>query len=158
LIDQGNRGSPEGHYDVSMSLDELCGLRIAEVCDADAMLFLWCSAINIFRYGRPLMEAWGFPVFNGHAVWDKGRMGVGFYFRPEHEDLLLGCTPKAQTHFDDNSIGPMIRQTRAAQHSKKPAVHPMVERAIGGPYLELFGRARVEGWTVLGNQVPPEGE
>ncbi|HEX9858797.1 MAG TPA: hypothetical protein VGA75_10620, partial [Paracoccaceae bacterium] len=29
-----------------------------------------------------------------------------------------------------------------------------LERLVGGPYLELFGRDAVPGWTVWGNEVP----
>jgi N6-adenosine-specific RNA methylase IME4 len=29
----------------------------------------------------------------------------------------------------------------------------MIERASHGPYLELFGRSPVPGWTVWGNQI-----
>jgi N6-adenosine-specific RNA methylase IME4 len=40
-------------------------------------------------------------------------------------------------------------------HSEKPViVHEIIERATEGPYLELFGRRRVVGWTVVGNQLP----
>jgi len=29
----------------------------------------------------------------------------------------------------------------------------MIEKASAGPYLELFGRKLVQGWTVFGNQI-----
>jgi N6-adenosine-specific RNA methylase IME4 len=80
-------------------------------------------------------------------------MGVGSYWRPEHEHLLLGVRKGTQKHFDDHSIGSIIRQRRTPRHSEKPAVHQMIERAIVGPYLELFARRSVPGWTVCGNQL-----
>ncbi|PZR91011.1 MAG: hypothetical protein DLM68_03990 [Hyphomicrobiales bacterium] len=41
-------------------------------------------------------------------------------------------------------------------HSAKPEqVRAMIERASPGPYLELFGRLRADGWTVFGDQVAP---
>jgi N6-adenosine-specific RNA methylase IME4 len=40
------------------------------------------------------------------------------------------------------------------KHSSKPEqVRDIIERGSPGPYLELFGRRRVDGWTVWGNQI-----
>ena len=53
----------------------------------------------------------------------------------------------------------MIREKRTRQHTvKPPIVHEMVQRAIRGPYLELFGRRRVQGWDVYGNQLAPDDD
>jgi N6-adenosine-specific RNA methylase IME4 len=41
------------------------------------------------------------------------------------------------------------------EHSAKPEeVRRRIERLYGGPYLELFGRKLVPGWTVWGNEIP----
>jgi N6-adenosine-specific RNA methylase IME4 len=40
------------------------------------------------------------------------------------------------------------------RHSEKPAeARASIERILTGPYLELFGRHKVKGWTVWGNEV-----
>ena len=40
------------------------------------------------------------------------------------------------------------------RHSEKPAaVQAMVNEVLPGPYLEMYGRRRRDGWTVYGNQV-----
>jgi N6-adenosine-specific RNA methylase IME4 len=50
----------------------------------------------------------------------------------------------------------MIRVKRSRRHSEKPLdAHRAMERAIVGPYLELFARWRVPGWTCCGNQLAP---
>src|SRR5689334_8487405 len=103
------------------------------------MLFLWCSPGNLKRYGFPLLDAWQYE-FVEHACWDKDVMGIGSYWRMQHEDLLLGVRPATQGYFHDSSIGSMIRQSRMRRHSEKPSVHKMIEKAIGPPYIELFGR------------------
>jgi N6-adenosine-specific RNA methylase IME4 len=42
------------------------------------------------------------------------------------------------------------------EHSAKPdEVRRRIERLLNGPYLELFARKPVEGWTVWGNEVAP---
>jgi len=41
------------------------------------------------------------------------------------------------------------------EHSAKPEeVRSRIERLLDGPYLELYGRKPVAGWTVWGNEIP----
>ena len=43
------------------------------------------------------------------------------------------------------------------EHSKKPAaVRQRIQRLFGGPYLELFAREPIAGWTTWGNEIPRE--
>jgi N6-adenosine-specific RNA methylase IME4 len=43
------------------------------------------------------------------------------------------------------------------EHSEKPEeVRRRIERLFPGPYLELYGRKLVPGWTVWGNEIPRE--
>jgi N6-adenosine-specific RNA methylase IME4 len=40
------------------------------------------------------------------------------------------------------------------EHSQKPEeARRRIERLVGGPCLELFGREERENWTVWGNQM-----
>ena len=40
------------------------------------------------------------------------------------------------------------------EHSEKPEeARRRIERLLAGPYLELYGRKPVDGWTVWGNQI-----
>ena len=40
------------------------------------------------------------------------------------------------------------------KHSAKPEeVRRRIERLVAGPYLELYGRQLVPGWTVWGNEI-----
>jgi N6-adenosine-specific RNA methylase IME4 len=72
----------------------------------------------------------------------------------QHELLLLGRRKHAPAHFADKAISSVLVAPRTA-HSEKPAiVHNLIERATPGPYIELFGRTAVTGWTVVGNQLP----
>ena len=40
--------------------------------------------------------------------------------------------------------------------SRKRNAPAFIERLYNGPYLELFGRTPVDGWTVYGNQIAPQ--
>jgi len=55
-------------------------------------------------------------------------------------------------------VDSVISQQRGA-HSEKPAeFRKIIERLYDGPYLELFGRDQVDGWTVYGNDPALLGE
>jgi N6-adenosine-specific RNA methylase IME4 len=118
----------------------------------DSVLFLWATA-PMMPHALITMWAWGYR-YKTQLVWVKDRIGTGYWARNAHELLLVGTCGKVKapaprdrpssTIFDENRI-----------HSKKPAiVHPMIQRMIPrGPYLELFGRRKVQGWTVWGDEV-----
>jgi N6-adenosine-specific RNA methylase IME4 len=42
---------------------------------------------------------------------------------------------------------------RTAHSAKPEQVRTMIESASPAPRLELFGRQKVDGWTVWGNQI-----
>jgi N6-adenosine-specific RNA methylase IME4 len=84
-------------------------------------------------------------------------MGIGNYWRVSHEFLLLGVRGEALP-FRDKNLMSWVALDRT-EHSRKPEpVRMMIERASPGPYLELFGRRAVEGWSVMGNEVAPAQE
>src|SRR5262249_17330856 len=55
---------------------------------ADAVLFLWATAPKLLE-ALHVMKAWGF-AYRTHAVWDKDKLGMGYWFRGRHELLLVG--------------------------------------------------------------------
>jgi N6-adenosine-specific RNA methylase IME4 len=150
----GKRGASDPYYPL-MSIEAICRLRVAEIATDDAFLFLWCPASFIQDEARDVILAWDFR-FKTHGVWEKdAEFGTGYYFRMQHEDLLLGARPKTPKHFVDRAISSVIHAPRGEHSEKPPEVHHMIERALGGrePFLELFGRRHVPGWTVIGNQL-----
>jgi N6-adenosine-specific RNA methylase IME4 len=52
------------------------------------MLFLWVPS-PLLRKGMQAMQQWGFDYLTC-AVWIKDKIGMGTYFRQQHELLLLG--------------------------------------------------------------------
>ena len=155
----GKKAASDCYYPTMMP-EKLYELPVKQVGTDDSFLFLWTPAAALKLVALPLMEAWGYD-YKTSAAWDKlaGGYGVGDYWRMEHELLLLGVRPKSQTHFDDDTMSSMIREKRTRQHSvKPPIVHEMVQRATRGPYLEIFGRRRVRGWDVYGNQLEPSDD
>lgn len=146
---QGTRAATSNHYN-GLTVDELCELPVRSLAADDAHLHLWVT--NAFLFDAPrIFAAWGFE-FRSSFVWVKPQMGIGNYWRNSHEILLTAIRGNAK-RFNDKSLMSWGQFDRA-QHSAKPEqIRVMLEKASQGPYLELFGRRKVDGWTVWGNQI-----
>jgi N6-adenosine-specific RNA methylase IME4 len=153
----GKKGASTASYPV-MTYEELRALPVEQVAADDAFLFLW-SPPSLLPEALKLMAAWGFQ-YKTNATWDKlSGFGRGAYFRTVHEHLLVGVRPRTPTHFIDDNIESVIRIERSRIHSEKPPeVHALIERAVGGQFLELFARTRRKGWDCYGNQLPSDDE
>jgi N6-adenosine-specific RNA methylase IME4 len=148
---QGTRASTNNHYD-TMSVEALMKIPVAAVAAECSHLHLWTT--NAFlRDAFGLIEAWGFE-FKSSLVWVKSQMGIGNYWRVSHELLLLGVRG-GQTALD-RSLRSWIELPRTEHSAKPEAIRGMVQKLSPGPYLELFGRAFVDGWTVFGNECRKE--
>ena len=144
----GTRGAAAGHYK-TLSLDAIAALPVAQLAQDDSHLHLWTTNAFLFE-ARSVMESWGF-VFKSCLIWCKPSMGLGNYWRLAHEFLLFGM--RGHLPFRDHSQSSWVEADRGI-HSRKPwPVRRRIERVSPGPYLELFGRELVEGWTVFGNEV-----
>ena len=148
---QGTRAATGNHYP-TMSVPEICEMPIGSLAEERAHLHLWTTNGFLFD-ARLVLEAWGF-AYKSCLVWVKPQMGLGNYWRVAHEFLLLGV--RGGLPFGDRSMRSWVVAKRAGHSVKPEAVRQMIETVSLGPYLELFGRRRIPGWTVFGNQVGTE--
>ena len=141
----------ENHYP-TMPLDEICALPVASIAAADAALFLWATITELPGALR-VMEAWGFE-YRSHAVWIKPSIGIGFWWRSQHELLLLGIKGKIPTPIEALRHSSVIEAPKG-KHSQKPAlVREIIDQSYGDlPRIELFAREAHDGWAVWGNEV-----
>jgi N6-adenosine-specific RNA methylase IME4 len=146
---RASRGAACNHYD-TMTVEEICALPICELAATDAHLHLWVTNAFLFEAPR-IFQAWGFE-YRSELVWCKPQMGVGNYWRNSHEKLLTAVRGKA-TRFDDRGLQSWLICRRGAHSAKPEQVRAYIERASPAPYLELFGRRQIPGWTVWGNEI-----
>lgn len=145
---QATRASTDNHYK-TMSVAEICAMTVGELAAENCHLHLWTTNAFLFD-ARDVMKAWGFE-YKSCFVWVKTQMGIGNYWRVSHEFLLLGI--RGTQRFKSRSLKSW-GEFRRGRHSAKPEeIRTMIENASPGPYLELFGRALIDGWTVFGNQI-----
>ena len=135
----------------TMTLDDICALRVHDLATPDAILFLWATSPKLAESMR-VIEAWGF-TYRTCAVWDKQKIGMGYYFRQQHELLLIatrGEIPPPSPEFRP----PSVYAEPKSSHSKKPQWFAETIESMYSelPKIELFCRSPRKGWAVWGNQ------
>lgn len=137
----------------TMSLEEICALPVTNLAARDAVLFLWTTSPKIAE-SMNVIAAWGF-VYRTCIVWDKERMGMGYYARQQHELLLICTRGELPVPEPVNRPRSVIRIPRDPEHSAKPLeFRELIERMYPEyDRIELFARTACEGWATWGNQV-----
>ena len=137
---------------------EIASLPVVRHAHEQSHLYLWCPNA-LLREGLDIMQAWGF-TYKTNLVWYKIRKdggpdgrGVGFYFRNVTELVLFGIRGRMRTLAPGRSqVNVLVKRKR--EHSRKPdELYDIIEQCSPGPYLELFARDRMPGWTQWGDQV-----
>jgi len=164
--DKGSGRSASQHYATAADDDILAyGPLIASLAAADCALFLWATGPQL-PLALALIAAAGFTYKTIAFAWaklnksvDPARpfavddffIGNGHWTRANAEVCLL-ATIGAPTRLNAD-----VRQTVIAPvgaHSQKPPLHDRIARLVAGPYLEMFARSPVDGWTVWGDEIP----
>ena len=146
-----NADAIENHYP-TMTLEDICSLPVESITADDCVLFLWATSPKLAE-SIQVMKAWGFE-YRTCMVWDKEKIGPGYYARQQHEILLIGTKGTPGTPLPEDRPGSVVRIPRT-EHSKKPerfyeiieAMYPQL------PKVELFCRSPRVGWAVWGNEV-----
>ena len=144
---QASRAS--NHYD-TLGIEHICRMNIPTADDA----YLWLRITNRHLWqgsGAVVSAAWGFRPLTV-MTWIKDRLGMGYYLRNCTEHLVF-AVKGSPGQLDDKTIRTHFT-SKPGKHSEKPSdLYEIVERACGGPYLELFGRKERKGWDVWGDEV-----
>ena len=141
-----------------MTVEAIKQLPIKEICDENAILFLWCIDAYIPNI-KEIMESWGFKYITVGFVWNKisatGGVNaiVSQYTRKSCEMCYIGRKGKMlviKPCGTDQYIGEQKRK-----HSQKPDdIKNRIVKLCGDlPRIELFARQKTEGWDVWGNEV-----
>ena len=135
----------------TMAIDDIKAMKVPSA--SNAVLLLWATAPKL-REALDVMSAWGFE-YKTCAVWDKVKIGMGYWFRGQHEMLLIGTKGQYSPPPPELRISSVYTEARR-EHSAKPKhYYDMIETMFPGrSYLELFARQRNnDKWEVWGNQI-----
>lgn len=145
----GFNQSAESQYP-TMSLEQICNLKINELAGEPCVLFLWATS-PLLPGAFDVMEAWGFE-YKASMVWVKDKApGIGWWINTKHEHLLIG-TYGGNAH-------PLIKLDSVfydgvKEHSQKPeCVYVDIEKMYNGRKIELFARNKRANWDSWGNQL-----
>ena len=137
----------------TMKIEDICNLPIANIEGDDCVLLMWATSPKLIEAMR-VIEAWGF-IYKTCAVWVKDKIGMGYYFRQQHELLLVATKGNPPMPAPECRVSSVIQAPRL-EHSAKPE---SVYSIIDGMYpdtqkIELFARSNGrKGWTAWGNQL-----
>ncbi len=133
------------------------GTFMADLFNEDSILFLWATAPKL-REALQIMDGWNIE-YKTHAIWDKGKIGMGYWFRGQHELLLIGTKGTVSAPAVEARVSSIICEERVTQHSRKPEkVYEIIERMFPVNYennihIELFARNKREGWGSYGYEI-----
>lgn len=149
-----SRVLPHEQY-ITLTIDAICDMGVADIAADDSMLFMWCPA-SLLPDGLKVVAAWGFE-YSSCWIWHKeGQLNCGGGTAAIHHELLLVCKRGAGLTISDKKLRcSSVFGGQVKVHSAKPvvvherleALYPDVSR------IELFSRAQRAGWTMYGNQV-----
>jgi N6-adenosine-specific RNA methylase IME4 len=148
----------ENHYGAS-ELEEIARLPVAPLAADNCALLLWCTGPHIaIGTHVPVINGWAFRPSTFGFDWVKTNAdgslytGMGYWTRSNSEICLLaikGSPMRLATDVHEIVMAPV------GDHSAKPdEVRRRIERLFPGPYLELYARKPVPGWTTWGNEIP----
>ena len=151
----GSRGADKKYP--LMKMEEILALPIQKLAHPDgAHLYLW-TINNSMQDAFKCLEAWEFDYVTMITWMKSGKPGIGQYFRGITEHCLFATTKKKLPYKIIDSRrqqGVTGFMAERREHSAKPEqMRMMIERVSYPPYVELFARRLVNGWTVCGNEV-----
>jgi len=134
------------HYP-SMKLENIENLKLPD--SKNAVLFLWATAPKL-QEALKVIIAWGYE-YKTHAIWDKEITGMGYWFRGQHELLLVSTKGKGVPPEATNRFSSIIREKRG-KHSRKPErAYEILETMFPEQKkIELFATKRRPGWIFWG--------
>lgn len=172
--------APENHYP-TMSFEETLRLPVADIAADDCIMVFWSTAASLIDDLEILAE-WGFVTFrpritNGKLVrkadgsladpiegsgrycsmqvWDKVKMGLGYWFRDRHEFILVAARGNVVAPAPGTQDQSLFSEVKSRHSAKPEHVAAMIERLWPNtPKIELFARVARHGWDVYGLEAP----
>jgi N6-adenosine-specific RNA methylase IME4 len=152
--DTGQDRAAANHYPTS-TIEVIKSRPVAAIAAAECVLGLWATVPKL-PAALDVMREWGFTYVT-HITWVKDRIGTGYWFRNNHEILLIGKKGAPPKPADGTQWRSAIVAPRGA-HSEKPDFqYEFFETFFAGwPAIELNARRRRHGWKAWGLEAPED--
>ena len=144
----------DNHYPTS-ELETIKRRDVGSLAADDSICWLWVT-VPMLLEGIEVLKAWGF-TYKSHLVWNKDRIGTGYWFRNRHELLLIGTRGKIPAPAMGDQF-PSVIDAPVGEHSAKPEkFYEIIEAYFPTlPKIELNARQAREGWVRWGYEAPEE--
>lgn len=145
----------DNHYPTSVT-EVIAARDVPSIAADDCVLFLWAT-VPMLPHALTVMAAWGFD-YKSHIIWEKDKVGTGYWFRNKHELLLVGTRGNVPAPAMGDQWSSIIG-ARVEGHSTKPERFlEMIEAYFPTlPKIELNRRGPARpGWTPWGNEAGEE--
>lgn len=144
----------ENHYP-TMSIDDIRILPVSQIATDNAVLFMWAPPA-LLPEALSVMDGWGFK-YRTNLIWNKKRFGTGYWFRGQHELLLVGVRNNPPRPSPENRAPSVLNALRGRHSAKPEEVYKIIESYYPGlRKVELFARKERDGWQSWGNEVDAE--
>lgn len=135
----------------TMELGDICVLPIGKITTPDCILFMWATSPKLAE-AMSVLKAWGF-IYRTCAVWVKDKIGMGYYFRQQHELLLVATKGNIPVPQPSARVSSIIEGKREKHSAKPEYVYGIIESMYPEfDKCELFQRTPRKGWHGWGNQ------
>jgi N6-adenosine-specific RNA methylase IME4 len=127
--------------------------NVPSIAAKDCVLFLWAT-VPMLLDALSVMKAWGFE-YKSHFIWNKDRIGTGYWSRNRHELMLVGTRGNIPAPAMGTQLNSVI-DAPVGRHSAKPeAFYALIEKYFPTlPKIELNRRGPARaGWDAWGNEV-----
>lgn len=154
--DTGQGRAAEAHYS-TMAVEDIAAIPVPSFAADNCVLFMWATAPTLPE-AFTLLAAWGF-AYKTHCVWAKDKIGLGFWFRNQHEILIVATKGTVPAPAHGTQWSSLIEEPRE-RHSEKPdAFYALIEAYFPNlRKIELFARNAREGWECWGFEAPQAAE
>jgi N6-adenosine-specific RNA methylase IME4 len=126
---------------------------VGDIAADDSVLLLWAT-VPMLPDALAVMAAWGF-VYKSHIVWLKDQIGTGYWFRNQHELLLVGTRGNVPAPAPGTQFRSALAFDTGPHSQKPPFAHEIAEAYFPSlPKIELNARWRREGWDAWGLEAP----
>jgi N6-adenosine-specific RNA methylase IME4 len=141
---------------LTMSVDDIATLPVAELAARDCWCFLWTTH-KYLPQAFDILKKWGFK-YQRTMTWDKqnGMCLFGFHHRTEF--VLVGYIGYVEMYPKQRAVPTIFTESSWGAHSVKPECFYRLIEDLGMMRIDIFARKKRPGWHAWGNEVESDVE
>lgn len=117
----------------------------------DILLVMWTTAPKL-EWAMDVIKALDYD-YKTNCVWDKIHIGMGYWFRGQHEHILIATKGKVPSPKWGENESSIFREKRTKHSSKPIYFRNLIDKWYpDAKKVELFARSRGKDWETIGNE------